>query len=233
MKTTGLLPKLTATLSVFMIVANGPINGLTTPNVGGPRPSPEMQKLFDAFQGNWNVVENFEISASCQGRSRTGNASFRSGPGSALIEDYASDGFAGPLRFLALLWWDPSAREYRLLTCANNDGCRLRGSAKWQGQVLVNTWTEAENGKTATFRDSFEDISPSGFRLVPEGVSEGKTIWRVTTQYTRSTPETMNRSMGSRCHRICSTDSVKVGIDKTGSPNTKKELQTLASDARS
>lgn len=55
-------------------------------------PSPEMQKLFDAFMGTWRVSENFEISASQHGKHRRGTASFRSGPGFSLIEDYNSDG---------------------------------------------------------------------------------------------------------------------------------------------
>src|SRR5215831_18045869 len=66
------------------------------------RPSPEMQKLFDAFVGSWRVSESFEVSASRQGKIRKGTASFRTGPGSSLIEDYESDGSAGALKFLAL-----------------------------------------------------------------------------------------------------------------------------------
>ncbi len=149
------------------------------------RPSPEMQKLFDAFQGKWAVSESFEISASQQGKTRQGVASFHAGPGFSLIEDYKSSGSAGPLNFLALLWWDQSAQAYRLFTCANNDGCAVRGTAKWDGNSLVNSWQEEINGKPATFKDSFVDISPSAFRLVSEGSSDGKTIWRVITKYTR------------------------------------------------
>src|SRR5579859_4760104 len=110
-------------------------------------PSPEMQRLLNAFEGKWAVQETFETSSSRQGKSRQGVATFRSGPGFSLIEDYESSGSAGPLNFLALLWWDPSAQVYRLLTCANNDGCQLRGTAKWEGNSLVNSWQEKVEGE--------------------------------------------------------------------------------------
>ena len=144
-----------------------------------------MEKLLDAFRGDWAVSESFGISASQRGKARHGTASFRMGPGLSLIEDYKSSGSAGELQFLALLWWDQSAQVYRLLTCANNDGFGLRGTARWQGNTLVNSWQEEVNGKTSEFKDSFVDISPSGFRLVSEGTAAGKTIWRVITKYTR------------------------------------------------
>lgn len=149
------------------------------------RPAPEMQRLLDAFVGHWHVNESFEVSASRQGKTRQGTATFRAGPGYSLIEDYRSTGSAGTLSFLGLLWWDESAHIYRLLTCANNDGCQLRGTAKWEGKELVNSWEEKVDGKTARFKDSFVDISPSSFRLVSEGSADGKTIWRVITIYER------------------------------------------------
>jgi len=149
------------------------------------RPAPEMQRLLDAFVGSWHVNESFKVSASRQGKTRQGTATFRAGPGYSLIEDYRSTGSAGTLSFLGLLWWDESAHIYRLLTCANNDGCQLRGTAKWEGKELVNSWEEKVDGKTARFKDSFVDISPSSFRLVSEGSADGKTIWRVITIYER------------------------------------------------
>src|SRR5262252_2398528 len=149
------------------------------------RPAPEMQRLLDAFVGNWHVNESFEVSASRQGKTRQGTAAFRAGPGYSLIEDYKSTGSAGTLHFLGLLWWDESAHIYRLLTCANNDGCQLRGTTKWEGKELVNSWEENVDGKTARFKDSFVHISRSSFRLVSEGSTSEGTIWRVITEYTR------------------------------------------------
>jgi hypothetical protein len=152
---------------------------------GEVRPFSEMQSLFDAFVGSWQVSETFETSTSQQGKMREGTASFRAGPGYSLLEDYQSNGSAGELNFLALLWWDRSAHLYRLLTCANNDGCRQRGTVKWEGKELVNSWEEKVDGKTAIFKDSFVDISPTSFRLISEGTADGKAIWRVITKYER------------------------------------------------
>lgn len=148
------------------------------------RPAPEMQRLFDAFVGSWTVSETFEASIE-GGKTRQGRASFRPGPGYSLIEDYRSSGSAGNLNALALVWWDQSAQIYRLLMCANNDGCRQRGTLRWEGKVLVNSWDEYVDGKAATFKDSFVDISASSFRLISEGAANGKTIWRVVTNYKR------------------------------------------------
>jgi len=152
---------------------------------GAFQPSPEMQKLFDTFTGSWRVNESFEVSASHQGKTREGTASFRAVPGFSLIEEYDSDGSAGLLKFLALIWWDRQDQIYHLVTCANNDGCAARGNAKWEDSRFVNSWVEKIDGKTITFRDSFVNISPSSFRLVSEGSTEGKTIWRVVTRYER------------------------------------------------
>jgi len=149
------------------------------------RPSPAMARLYRAFLGEWDVHESFEVGGPRPGATRDGTATFREGAGFSLVEDYQSDGTAGELRFLALLWWDPAAGAYPLMTCANSRGCAMRGTARWEGDTLVNAWDVVEGGKTVSYRDSFIDISPGSFRLASEGVSGGKTVWRVTTQYTR------------------------------------------------
>jgi hypothetical protein len=149
------------------------------------RPSPEMARLLNAFVGNWAVKETFETSTSKQGKTREGTATFMAGPGFSLIENYESTGSAGELHFLALLWWDPKSQSYSLLTCANNDGCRLRGTARWEGRNFVNTWDEEIEGKKISFKDSFVDISPLFFTLVSEGLSNGIAVWHVTTKYTK------------------------------------------------
>ena len=149
------------------------------------RPSPAMARLYRAFLGEWIVHESFEVGGSERGATRDGTATFREGAGFSLVEDYRSDGTAGELRFLALFWWDPGAGAYPLMTCANSRGCAMRGTARWEGDTLVNAWDVVEGGKKVSHRDSFIDISPGSFRLVSEGVSEGKTEWRVMTRYTR------------------------------------------------
>lgn len=189
MKRVGTVAAIIALLGASCVLAQNADS--TAPKAASDklRPSPEMQRLLDVFGGNWAVAEDFQVSASRQGQMRQGIASFRAGPGFSLIEDYRSSGSAGELNFLGLLWWDQKAQVYRFLTCANNDGCVVRGTAKWEGNELVNSWKENADGKKAAFKDSFVDISRSSFRLVSEGSTDGKTIWRVITKYTRI-PET-------------------------------------------
>jgi hypothetical protein len=149
-------------------------------------PSPEMKKLLQAFTGDWNVSENFEVSATKQGRMRQGHATFTTGPGFSLVEEYRSNGSAGELRFLGVLWWDPKSNAYQFFTCANSEGCSVRGTARWEGNNLVNTWEEETNGKRVRFKDSFTDISQGSFTLISEGASDGTPVWRVITKYDRS-----------------------------------------------
>jgi hypothetical protein len=149
-------------------------------------PSTEMERLLQAFKGDWSVSETFEVSASTQGRTRQGRATFTIGPGFSLLENYRSNGSAGDLRFLGVLWWDSKSNAYPFFTCANDQGCAVRGSARWEGNNLVNTWEEEVNGKPVAFKDSFVDISPASFTLISEGVSDGTPIWRVITHYVRA-----------------------------------------------
>jgi len=181
------MKRLSTLVPLLIILSARPVHSQTTsePKKVELQPSPEMQRLLDAFAGNWTVSETFEVSASSQGKARRGTASFRSGPGFSLIEEYQSKGSAGELKLLAILSWDEAAQVYRLLTCANNDGCQVRGTAKWKGNALMNSWEEEVNGKRVAFKDSFVDISPTSFRLVSEGSAEGETIWRVITKYVR------------------------------------------------
>lgn len=153
--------------------------------VPGLEPSPEIERLLKAFAGTWRVNEDFEVSASKQGKTRRGTATFREGPGFSLIEDYTSNGSAGELHFLGVLWWDANSQAYRFFTCANNSGCDARGVAHWEGNNLVNTWEEEINGKKVSYKDSFINISPSSFTLVSEGIADETTTWHVTTRYTR------------------------------------------------
>jgi hypothetical protein len=158
-------------------------------------PSAEVQRLLKAFAGDWSVSENFEVNESKRGGTRQGHATFTIGPGLSLVENYRSSGSAGDLRFLGILWWDPKLNAYPFFTCANNDGCEVRGTARWEGNNLVNTWEEEVDGKHVAFKDSFVDITPSSFTLVSEGVSGGNPIWRVVTKYVRAKTRTSNRQV--------------------------------------
>src|SRR5215831_3440868 len=68
-------------LTVLLGVSSGRSQqpGATVPKSASSdlRPAPEMQRLLDAFVGNWHVNESFEVSASRQGKTRQGTATFR------------------------------------------------------------------------------------------------------------------------------------------------------------
>jgi hypothetical protein len=190
---------LATTAFVFSLAAGALPSRVTEPATRSHfQPSPEIARLLRAFAGDWHVHETFEVSARHPGGVRDGTASFREGAGFSLVEDYRSKGTAGELRFLGVFWWDPSARVYRLLTCANDDGCEVRGTLRWEGDALVNSWEERERGNPVVYRDSFVAITRDSFTLLSEGLSQGKTIWRVTTRYTRRVPAPASRGARPR-----------------------------------
>jgi len=67
-----------------------------------------------------------------------------------------------------LVWWDKNANRYGFFTCFKDSGssCKVRGTAKWDGDKFVNDYEEVVHGKTTKFRDTFEDITPNSHRLV-------------------------------------------------------------------
>jgi hypothetical protein len=152
--------------------------------------SPEIERLVKAFGGEWRVAETFERSEFFpNGGSRKGTARITLGTGgTTLIEDYHSDGSAGRLDFIAVIWWDKDAEIYRLFTCANNvdPACELRGTAHWEGETFVNDYEEMVAGKTIKFQDSFSKITPTSFTLIASiSAIRGSMKTLITTAYTR------------------------------------------------
>jgi hypothetical protein len=150
---------------------------------------PEMHKLFRAFLGRWTVKETFERNEySPGGGERTGTARFTIGSGgTSLVEDYHSNGSAGRLDFLAVIWWDPGARAYRVFTCANEaNACALRGSGAWSGATFTSDYVQSINGMSTKLQDVFSEISPSSFKLV-SGIpgDDSKVQPLITTIYRR------------------------------------------------
>ena len=84
--------------------------------------SPSMNKLFRVFVGDWTVSETFQRNEFFpRGGERKGEARFTVGTGgTSLIEDYHSNGSAGKLDFLLVIWWVPDARVYKVFTCSNS-----------------------------------------------------------------------------------------------------------------
>lgn len=159
------------------------------PNDAANSARPEVQKLLRSFEGTWSVFENFPKSDFFpKGGARTGTAKITAGPGRlSLVEDYHSNGSAGKLDLLAILWWDSAAQTYRPLICANDgEGCVVRGTLHWQGNTLINDYDEVLGGKKRKMRDSFVDISPTSFTLIASVFTQGSE-WQpiITTRYKR------------------------------------------------
>jgi hypothetical protein len=85
-----------------------------------------------------------------------------------------SDGSAGPLSYIIIVWWDKSANLYRYFTCFKDtgSGCEVRGTAHWEGNNFVNDYEEIEHGKKLKFRDIFQNITPNSYTLLFEWLKD-------------------------------------------------------------
>jgi hypothetical protein len=151
--------------------------------------SPAMKHLFQAFVGYWRVEETFAQSEFFpKGGSRTGRAHFTIGTsGTSLIEDYHSNGSAGKLDFLMVVWWDSEIQRYRVFTCSNDpqNAGKLRGTAHWERGTFVNDYEELINGKPKKFQDRFSELTSQSFTLFA-GTKTGKRFeHQITTRYKR------------------------------------------------
>jgi hypothetical protein len=134
--------------------------------------SPEMDRLARALVGDWNTTESMERSEYFpNGGERRGQSHWRlAAGGTVLVREGASDGSAGPPRYLITIWWDPAAKVYSLLTCfkgtTDSSSCRLRGTAQWIGDTFVNEYEIEENGKVTKWRDSFVEMTATSRILI-------------------------------------------------------------------
>jgi len=133
-------------------------------------PTPEIKRLYEALGGDWDTSEKREHTQFFpDGGERKGKSHVRLAAGGAmLVMEGHSDGSAGPLSYIIVVWWDKGANLYRYFTCFKDSGsgCEVRGTAKWDGDKFVNDYQEAERGKPMKFRDTFQDITPKSHTLV-------------------------------------------------------------------
>jgi hypothetical protein len=130
----------------------------------------EMARLAKVLAGDWDTAESMEKSQFFpNGGSRRGIAHVRlTAGGTTLINQVNSDGPAGPLNGLVVIWWDGDAKLYRFFTCfkGDNNPCRVRGTAHWEGDTFVNYYEEIIDGKVTKWRDSWIHITPKSHTLV-------------------------------------------------------------------
>jgi hypothetical protein len=88
--------------------------------------------------------------------------------GTTLVCEGTSDGSAGKLDHLIVIWWDNQTKNYGFFVCFKDwgQGCLIRGNAHWEDDVFVNDYTEEAQGEVVKMRDSFIDITPNSHTLI-------------------------------------------------------------------
>ena len=128
-------------------------------------PVPEMNRLAKVLAGDWETTETMEkgeFFPNAGERRGSVHASLAAG-GTTLIYEVRSDGSAGKLDGMLVIWWDKDESSYRFFTCFNNPNhpCKMRGNAHWEADSFVNDYDEMVNGKKTAWRDSFSFTSTS------------------------------------------------------------------------
>lgn len=111
-------------------VASGQVKEIGQGNV---QPTPEIKRLYDSLAGDWDTTENFERTEFFpKGGERMGRTHTRLAAGGAMLAmEGHSDGSAGPLSYIIIVWWDKSTSLYRYFTCFRDtgSGCEARHRA--------------------------------------------------------------------------------------------------------
>jgi len=152
--------------------------------------SPEMARLAKALAGDWNTSESMVKSEFFpNGGSRHGHARIQLvARGTSLFAEFHSNGSAGKLDGLYVIWWDQPASVYRFFVCFNDSKtpCKLRGTAHWEGDTFVNDYEEMVEGKMTKCRDSFINITSTSHSLVAAvDAGDGAMKTLITTTSTR------------------------------------------------
>jgi hypothetical protein len=153
-----------------MCIALGTVCVVTSGQENAPAASPEMARLAKALAGDWNTTENMEHGEFFpNGGSRHGHThAVLTAGGTTLMDEVHSDGTAGKLDGIVVIWWEKAAGAYRFFVCFNDvaSACKVRGTAHWAGNTFVNDYEEVVDGKKVKFRDSFVDITPTSHQLI-------------------------------------------------------------------
>ncbi len=150
----------------------------------------EMGRLAKALAGEWNTSENMVKSQFFpNGGSRHGRSQIRLvADGTSLFAEFHSNGSAGKLDGLYVIWWDKTANIYRFFVCFNDSKSprKLRGTAHWERDTFVNDYEEIVDGKMTKWRDSFDHITPNSHSLVAAmDAGDGNMKTLITTTSTR------------------------------------------------
>jgi hypothetical protein len=174
---------------LFSCLAGAQQSGKST-QPSGSAANPEMARLATALAGDWNTAESMEKSEFFpNGGSRHGHSHIQLvAEGTSLLAEFHSNGSAGKLEGLYVIWWDKPANIYRFFVCFNDSKtpCKLRGTAHWEGDTFVNDYEELVDGKMTKWRDSFVHITSSSHSLVAAmDTGDGTMKTLITTTSTR------------------------------------------------
>jgi len=132
--------------------------------------TPEMAQLWSFFGGDWTTTEALERSEELpNGGARRGQLHYRLGQGGrTLIGEGQSDGSAGRLEYLMVMWWNPGTRFYGFFICFNGgaSACEERGTAHWDGDRLINEYTALYHGKRTRMTDTWQHTGRDTCTLV-------------------------------------------------------------------
>ena len=154
---------------------------------------PEMEKLAKALVGDWNTTETMEPGKNfSSGGSRNGIVHVRlAAGGTTLIYEVHSDGTAGKLDGMLVIWWDKDAGVYRVFVCFNDPShpCEMRGTAHWEENSFVNDYEVIVKGSKTSWRDTVT-FTPNSHTLVAAmKTANGAMQTQITTKATRRHPE--------------------------------------------
>ena len=153
---------------------------------------PEMEKLAKALVGNWNTTETMEPGKNFpSGGSRNGIVHVRlAAGGTILIYEVHSDGSAGKLDGMLVIWWDKDAGVYRVFVCFNNPShpCEMRGTAHWEGDSFVNDHEATVKGSRTSWRDTFTFTPTSHTLVAATKAGDGVMQTQITTKANRLHP---------------------------------------------
>lgn len=162
----------------------------TPPNQSSP--VPEMERLAKALVGDWNTTERMEHGEVFpNGGSRHGIVHVKlAAGGTTLIYEVHSDGSAGKLDGMLVIWWDKDASLYRVFVCFNNPQrpCEMRGTAHWEGDSFVNDYEATVKGSKTSWRDIFTFTPTSHTLVAAMKAGDGAMQTQITTKANRLHP---------------------------------------------
>ena len=147
---------------------------------------PEMARLEKAFAGRWRVTVKYEPSPEMgmpNGGTAQGMVMIHTGPaGNSLMEMMHTRSALGPFQGVMVMWWDPSAKNYRRIWCDSDaPTCDAAGSGNWEGDSLVTTSSGEFGGKKYRSKETCTDIKPDSFTFYLDMATGDEPLKRVMT----------------------------------------------------